>query len=95
MSSFAPEDVEVLERAVEVFGKDAQLTHAQEELAELIVAISHVRRGRMDERELAREIADVRNVTRTLELFVGTHAVHNSMRAKLERLERRVEAAEP
>lgn len=47
-------------QAWEKFGKEKQMHQLQEELAELIVAISHHLRGRDEElEELAKELADV------------------------------------
>lgn len=44
-------NADLAERALRHFGLDAQLQVLQEELAEAIVAISHLRRGRCGARE--------------------------------------------
>jgi NTP pyrophosphatase (non-canonical NTP hydrolase) len=48
----------ILKSAIETFGREAQKRQAQEELSELITAISHEIRGRKNE-NVAEEIADV------------------------------------
>lgn len=48
----------LMQRAVEVWGVRSQLDQAQEEMAECIVAINHLRRGRIEIEELAEEMAD-------------------------------------
>lgn len=55
-----PDDVDLAVAAVEAWGRDAQLAQAQEELAELIVALSHYRRARKGSRaEVLTELLDV------------------------------------
>ena len=50
---------EIITKAVETFGEDAQLSMAQEEAAELIAAINQWKRGRVSDLDLAGEVADV------------------------------------
>ena len=52
-------DASLARQAVRHFGLDAQLQILQEELAEAIVAISHLRRGRCGSREDVDAIGDV------------------------------------
>lgn len=79
--------------AIEAWGADAQLTHIQEELAELIVAISHLRRGRCDADHVAEEVADVILCMGTARVLVGVDLVSKHVLAKLERLEGRIARA--
>lgn len=59
--------VDILIRAIEVYGSDAQEIQAIEELAELIQAISYKRRGRED--NIAEEIADVEIMLEQLKII--------------------------
>lgn len=52
-------DPEVVNESIEVYGKDQQSTVCMEECAELIQAISKMKRGKHDLDNLAEEMADV------------------------------------
>lgn len=82
----------ILKAALAHYGEDEQLTVAMEELAELIVAISHFKRGRVQSRmNLVEELADVEIICRTLRLVVADDArVNRMVKSKLYRLESRV-----
>lgn len=82
------------ERALEVWGVDAQLRQAQEELAELIAAINRFMRARTDHAAVAEEMADVEIMLAQLKLVFGGVDVSAVKRVKLDRLRGRVEAAE-
>ena len=58
---------EILNKAIEHYGKEHQLGVAQEELSELVTAISHYKRGR--EHNVAEEIADVEIMLEQLKLI--------------------------
>jgi ABC-type sugar transport system ATPase subunit len=83
-------------RAAEVWGVDAQINQAQEELAEAVVALNHYRRGRASLAEVAEEMADVRLCFE--ELFAVLPALRilepDVFQNKLLRLEYRVCKAE-
>ena len=49
----------IVKKAAFDLGSDANFNQTQEECAELIVAINHFRRNRIDWEDLAEEIADV------------------------------------
>ena len=85
-------DLEALyEKALAKWGVDAQMAMAQEECAELIVAISHYQRGRSkDWLALASEIADVQNMMAQLERIVGPALVARYRKSKMARLARRL-----
>jgi len=81
----------LLKRVVEVYGQDAQLNQLIEELAELIVAIQHLRRDRIGWDKVAEECADVRIMISqigTIANMGDAMAIHET--AKLERLEARL-----
>lgn len=50
---------EILKKAVDTWGEDAQIMAAIQEMAELIKELTDIRRNRTDENKLASEIADV------------------------------------
>lgn len=84
----------VEERALQVWGVDAQLRQTQEELAELIAAISRFMRERTDSVPVVEEIADVEIMLAQLKLIFGGVEVSAVRSKKFERLRRRVEEAE-
>ena len=83
---------DILKAALAHYGEDEQLTVAMEELAELIVAISHLKRGRTTSyADLVEELADVEIVCRTIRLVLGDDArVNRMVKSKLYWLESRV-----
>ena len=56
-------------RALEHYGEDEQMIQAHEELAELIVAISHKRRHRIKMSSVIKEVADVEIMIGQLKLL--------------------------
>ena len=83
------------ERALIAIGREAQLAQAQEECAELIVAVNHYRRGRDGALDaLASEVADVQIMAAQLEVMLGSEIVRHHRDGKLKRLKALVEAAE-
>jgi len=94
VAQFESEEITRLERvcsrALDYFGIEMQLDLAQEECAELIVAISHYRRNRVDPNRVAEEIADVIIMTEQLRQ-VFANEVEAALSCKLLRLESRIE----
>lgn len=76
--------------AIRLWGAECQIRMVQEECAELIVAVSHVLRGRIGMHELSSEIADVEIMCAQLRLLIGHGPVDAAKKAKLERLQQRV-----
>ena len=90
----------ILDKAIEKYG-ERQLDQAQEELAELIVAISKYKRavanrnGNIEIKainDVVEEIADVRIMIKQVMMLLGIseRAVSNVEIAKLNRLEKRM-----
>lgn len=74
-------DSEVINSLLEKYGVDNQLIHVQEELAELIVAISHYRRNHKEGREmLVEEYGDVKFTLQYLERMLGEADCRNACR---------------
>ena len=78
--------VEILNRALEHFGANAQIEKAIEEYAELIVALKHYMAGKATRREVITEIADVEIMNKQVQIIFGTDAVRDEIDYKLERL---------
>lgn len=74
-------------KAIQKWGVELQMDLAQEECAELIVAISHWRRNRINcTKDVIEEIADVKIMIRQLELMFGIEDVESVVKFKMERL---------
>ena len=80
---------EILKKAIQTYGEEAQEKVAIEECSELIQAICHKHRGR--EHNIAEEIADVKIMLEQLELINDcSKQVNNIFAVKLLRLEKRL-----
>lgn len=79
--------------AVMKWGNAPQLSQATEELAELIVAINHYRRGRANAREVAEEIADCQLMLEQIKIIAGIpkDVMQEVQQAKLQKLKRRLD----
>jgi len=81
----------ILDRAIKQWGIEAQLDMLVEEAGELIVAIQHMKRGRVTWNEVAEEIADVRIMTSQFHTLDGvSDMIHRKEMEKLERLEKKL-----
>lgn len=85
---FDNSDRHVLMGAIELWGEDAQRNQAIEEMAELVVELARIPRGRTDDFDMVNEIADVRIVLRQLEMMWGEEEVAERVEKKMERFER-------
>lgn len=89
--------IDIYHEAIGHYGMETQLRAAQEECAELIVAISHVLREIEREgawADLAEEVADVSIMITQLRLICGP-AVDRVIEAKLRRLRGRIDSKVP
>lgn len=88
-------DREVLLRALDVFGRDAQLSMVAEEIGELLTAVFQARRGRVGPEVIVDELADVSVVMDSVALMFGiTREQILERRAfKVRRLDERVASA--
>ena len=79
---------EAYREALVKWGAEAQLTKAEEELAELIVEICHMKLGRGDPEKLADELADATIMLEQLrQIFDINDAVCAHMDMKVRRLQ--------
>jgi len=86
---------DTLRAAIAQFGEVSQTNMLLEEMAELAVAIAHLRRGKVTVNEVIGEIADVEVMLEQLKLTIpdGGERVATARDVKLKRLKRRITAA--
>ena len=80
-----------LTKARKVYGDNYLIDLAIEEMGELIVAINHHRRKRVEAKAVQEEIADVMLALKELQQIFGIGDVIDLYRAKCERFEQRVD----
>ncbi|MDX2494669.1 MAG: antitoxin [Desulfuromusa sp.] len=68
------------------WGEEAQYDQAVEECAELIAALKHFRRGKVDQQAVIDELADVTLMLGQLTWMFGTKQVDEAVQDKLEKL---------
>ena len=81
---------EVCSKAVDIYGTEAQIWMAIEEMAELLNAISKHRRDRVNREDICEEIADVSIMMIQLAYIFGAEDVNDYLEQKIDRLERRL-----
>ena len=91
---FDAEDRETFERALEMWGIDAQVDMAEEEAAEFVVASKHYARGKVDRDEMIDELADLRIMFEQLSMFIGREDTEKRVGEKMDRLRERLAEAE-
>lgn len=83
--------IDILKNAIKKWGIDSQLDMLIEECAELIVALQHFKRRRINWEDVAEEIADVKIMCAQMETFENiTSLVSKIEMEKLKRLEERL-----
>ena len=88
------DEIKICNDALAVFGQEHQVRKLAEEMAELMVAISHHIDGRGGVVDIAEEIADVRVVLTQMELLFGCGEYGPIMlRRKMEKLAAAVDLA--
>lgn len=85
--------MKILEKAIETYGKDMQLTVAVEEFSELIKEICKNKRGADNIDCIIEEVADCHIMLKQIEIIFGIdHAdVANMIKSKIDRLAKRIE----
>ena len=73
-----------------LYGNEKQTEMAIEEMGELLVAINHHKRGRVDVSSVQEEIADVKIAMDQLAMIYGEEGVSEFEKKKLERLNGRI-----
>ncbi|PLX97336.1 MAG: antitoxin [Desulfuromonas sp.] len=77
----------IYKATLEKWGTEAQYDQAVEECAELIAALKHFRRGKIDRQAVIDELADVTLMLGQLTWMFGQEQVDAAVAAKLEKLE--------
>ena len=85
--------MKILEKAIETYGKDMQLTVAVEELSELINEICKNKRGADNIDCIIEEVADCHIMLKQIEIIFGIDPadVANMIKSKIDRLAKRLE----
>lgn len=78
------------QEAIDLWGIDAQVFMAIEEMAELTNALCKMKRGRTKPEDIITEIADVQIMMEQLRLFFGKEEVDTERNRKLVRLHDRM-----
>lgn len=73
---------------LEKWGEDAQYDQAVEECAELIAALKHFRRGKIDRQAVIDELADVTLMLGQLTWMFGEELVQKTVETKLDKLKK-------
>lgn len=81
----------ILSNAVAIYGNDAQVNLALEEMGELIAAINNYRRGRCTAGDVVEELADVAIMLAQLALIFGKDQYDSAIMRKLLRLKERLD----
>ena len=78
----------IYQATLDKWGKDAQYDQAVEECAELIAALKHYRRGKIDQQAVIDELADVTLMLGQLTWMFGAKEVDAAIEAKLGKLDK-------
>ncbi len=84
---------QLYQATLDKWGEDAQYDQMVEECAELITALKHFRRGKVDQQAVIDELADVTLMLGQLTWMFGTEAVEESVQKKLEKLNKLLESS--
>lgn len=79
---------EIYRAAIEKWGEQAQCDQAVEECAELIAALKHYRRGKIDKQAVIDELADVTLMIGQLTWMFGSDEVDKAIDEKLTKLDK-------
>ena len=84
---------EMYQKAIELWGIEAQIRQAIEECAEMITALCHKNRGKADWEAVAKEVADVEIMCSQLREIIGSEIIDQCKKEQLVRLEQEIEKA--
>ncbi len=77
---------DIYRAALAKWGEEAQFDQAVEECAELIVALKHFKRNKVDQQQIIDELADVALMVGQLSFMLGEEQVERAMESKLCKL---------
>ncbi len=78
--------IDLYKQTVEKWGESAQYDQLIEECAELIAAIKHFKRGKIERQEVIDEIADVTLMLGQISWMFGTDQVEQTIEKKIVKL---------
>ena len=81
---------EICAKALKHFGAQSQKELLIEECAELIQALQHEKRGRINPEDICEEIADVQIMLNQISLLYPQRLIHNATERKMSRLKKRI-----
>ena len=84
---------ELYQKAIELWGVEGQIRQAIEECAEMITALCHKDRDKVDWGDVAKEVADVEIMCSQLREIIGPEIVDRYKKEQLVRLEQEIEKA--
>ena len=79
---------QIYQKTIDKWGEEAQYDQMIEECAELIAALKHFKRGKIDHQDVIDELADVTLMIGQLTWMVGSTKVHTAVEEKLQKLEK-------
>jgi len=83
---------QLYQKTIDKWGKEAQFDQMTEECAELIAALQHFRRGKIDQQAVIDEIADVTLMLGQLTWMFGPEQIEAAVQKKLKKLDKLLEA---
>jgi NTP pyrophosphatase (non-canonical NTP hydrolase) len=84
----------IYQATLEKWGEEAQYDQAVEECAELITALKHLRRGKIDRQAVIDELADVTLMLGQLSWMFGQKEVDQAVEHKLSKLKQLLHSSE-
>ena len=78
---------EIYQKTIKTWGEEAQYDQMIEECAELIAALKHFKRGKIEKQDVINELADVTLMIGQLTWMVGEKNVHTAVEQKIKKLE--------
>lgn len=89
------ERIELYDKAINLWGVQAQMMMVTEETGELLSAIGKFNRGRVDRQDVITEIADVAILMEQMGVVFGYDSLKAEIEKKLARLKERLDKSEP
>lgn len=77
---------DIYRAALAKWGEEAQFDQAVEECAELIAALKHFKRNKVDQQQIIDELADVALMVGQLSFMLGEDRVEKAIESKLSKL---------
>ncbi len=85
----------IYQATIDKWGEEAQYDQAVEECAELIAALMHYRRGKIDQQAVIDELADVSLMVGQLSWMFGADEVEKAVIQKRKKLDMLLHRGEP